>query len=100
MAALLGPGLLSIYAFVADYGSLLDALSNKLALAFFLDLLITTAFLAILFARRPPGPIKWPWFVALSLLGTVAFAVPAYLWLNWRQLPHPRPSFSSWWRAV
>ena len=97
---LLAPGLLFIYWLIYDSTSLSAALSDRMALAFFVDLLLATGLMAYLFARRPIGPIKWPWFVALSLLGTLAFAIPFYLWLNWRSLPVPRPTFTSWWRAI
>jgi hypothetical protein len=56
--------------------------------------------LADLFARKPLGPVKWPWFIGLSLLGTLAFGIPLFIWLNWRATPAPRPDFAAWWRAA
>ena len=97
---LLAPGGLFLYWLLNDYSSLSAALSDRMALAFFLDLLMSTFLLAYLFAKRPLGPVKWPWFVALSLLGTLAFSIPLFIWLNWRGAPAPRPSFAAWWRAV
>jgi hypothetical protein len=94
------PGGLFLYWLFNDYSSLSAALSDRLALAFFVDLLISTFVLAYLFARKPLGPVRWPWFVALSLLGTLAFAIPLFIWLNWRRAPTPRPSFTEWWRAA
>ena len=102
IVALIGnllPGGLFLYWLINDSSSLSAALSDRLAIAFFLDLLISTFVLAYLFARKPLGPIKWPWFVALSLLGTLAFAIPLFIWLNWRRAV-PRPAFDDWWRAV
>ncbi len=96
----LAPGGLFLYWLLHDYSSLSAALSDTLALAFFVDLLMSTFLLAYLFDRKPLGPIKWPWFVALSLLGTLAFSIPLFIWLNWRRAPAPRPSFADWWRAV
>jgi hypothetical protein len=96
----LGPGGLFLYWLLNDYSSLSAALSDRLALAFFLDLLMSTFVLAYLFARKPLGPVRWPWFVALSLLGTLAFAIPLFVWLNWRRAPAPRPNFDAWWRVV
>jgi len=50
----LAPGLLFLYGFFHDYSSsLAAALSNRVALAFLLDLVISTFFLAYLFARKP-----------------------------------------------
>jgi hypothetical protein len=94
------PGGLFLYWLFNDYTSLSAALSDRLALAFFLDLLLSTFVLAYLFARKPLGRVKWPWLVVLSLLGTLAFAIPLFVWLNWRLAPAPRPSFAEWWRAV
>jgi len=94
------PGGLFLYWLFNDYTSLSAALSDRLALAFFVDLVISTFVLAYLFARKPLGPFKWPWLVALSLLGTLAFAIPLFVWLNWRRAPAPRPSFSEWWRTI
>lgn len=97
----LAPGLLFLYGLFHDYSSsIVGALSNPVALAFLLDLVISTFLLAYLFARKPLGPVKWPWFVVLTFLGTLAFAIPLFLWLNWRCLPAPRPRFADWWRAV
>lgn len=93
------PGGLFLYWLVLDSGTLAAALSDRLALAFFVDLLGSTGLLAYLFARKAPGPLKWPWFVGLSLLGTLWFGLALYLWLNWRRAPEPRPPFAAWWGA-
>ena len=103
LAAVVGmlvPGGLFLYWLAHDYSSWSAALSDRMAVAFFVDLLISTFLLAYLFARKPLGPVKWPWFVALSLLGTLAFAIPLFIWLNWRSVPAPKPSFDAWWRAA
>jgi len=97
---LLAPGGLFLYWLLVDHSSLSAALSDRMALAFFVDLLMSTFLLSYLFARKPLGPVKWPWFLALSLLGTLAFSIPLFIWLNWRGAPAPRPSFAAWWRAV
>ena len=102
-AALVGmlvPGGLFLYWLAHDYSSWSAALSDRMAVAFFVDLLMSTFLLAYLFARKPLGPVKWPWFVALSLVGTLAFAIPLFIWLNWRSVPAPKPSFEAWWRAA
>jgi hypothetical protein len=102
IVALIGnliPGGLFLYWVINDYSSVSAALADTLAVAFFVDLLMSTFVLAYLFARKPLGPIKWPWFVALSLLGTLAFSIPLFIWLNWRRA-RPRPAFGDWWRAV
>src|SRR5438105_7872944 len=89
LVGLLVPGGLFLYWLFNDASSLGAALSDRMALAFFVDLLMSTFLLAYLFARKPLGPVKWPWFVALSLLGTLAFSIPLFVWLNW---PRARPA--------
>ena len=92
-----GLGVFVVLGFVAPGGLFLDwaandfttfaaALHDCLALAFIADVLITTGALTVYFAKRPPGRYRWPWFLALSLLGTLAFGLAMYLWLNGR--PH------------
>ena len=97
---LAAPGGLFLYWLLNDYSSLAAALSDRMAVAFFVDLLMSTFLLAYLFARKPLGSVKWPWFIALSLLGTLAFGIPLFIWLNWWYAPAPRPDFAAWWRAV
>ena len=100
LVGMLGPGGLFLVWLLDDFSSLSAALSDRMALAFFLDLALSTFFLAYLFAVKPLGRVRWPWFLAFSFLGTLAFAVPLFVWLNWRCVPAPRPSFGTWWRAV
>jgi len=38
-------------------------------------------------------------FLALSFLGTLAFGIPMFIWLNWRRSPG-HPTFANWWRAL
>ena len=59
-------------------------LSNRLALAFMLEAMLLLVLLAVYFARHPLGPIRWPWFVVLSLLGGLGFGLPLFFWLNTR----------------
>lgn len=94
------PNGLFLYWLLHDFSSLGAALSDKLALAFGLDVFGATFFLTYLFARKPVGPVRWPWFLGLSLVGTLCFSLPLYLWLNWRRAPKPGTSFSAWWRSV
>jgi len=94
---LLVPGGLFLFWLLHDYSSLSAALSDRMAIAFFLDLLMSALLLSYFFARKPLGPVKWPWFLALSLLGTLAFSIPLFVWLNWRRAPAPGPTFAAWW---
>src|SRR5438132_10394385 len=75
------PNGLFLYWFFHDFTTLQAALQDRLALAFILDVFITTGVLAAYFAKSPPGRYRWPWFVAFSLLCTLCFGLGFYLWL-------------------
>jgi hypothetical protein len=57
-------------------------LNDHLAMGFILDCVVAVALLAYQFARHPIGPVRWPWFVLLSLAGGLGFSLPLYWWLN------------------
>jgi hypothetical protein len=97
---LLVPNGFFVYWLFNEFTSLEQVLANRLALGFILDLFAATALLTYLVAAKPLGPVKWPWFLLLSLLGGLGFSIPLYLWLNWQKAPAPRTRFSAWWRAV
>ena len=81
---LLVPNGFFIYWLVHDFHGLGPVLQDRLALAFVLDALITLVLLAVHFAHTPPGPYRWPWFVAFSLIGGLCFGLPFYWWLSRR----------------
>jgi hypothetical protein len=56
-----------------------EALSNPLALAFMVEALVLVGVLAYLFDRWGVSRLGWGWFVVLSLIGTMAFAIPIVL---------------------
>ena len=88
LIALLGfvvPNSFLIYWLVFEFHGLSPVLHDKLAVSFMLDLLLALIILGAYFARRPIGPVKWYWFILLSLLGGLAFSLPLYYWLNRRQ---------------
>jgi hypothetical protein len=81
---LLVPNGLFIYWLLYEFEDLAAVLANHLALGFMLDAALVTALLCVYFARSPIGTVKWPWFLALSLLGGLGFGLPFYWWLNRR----------------
>ena len=84
------------YWLIREFSSVREVLANKLAVAFMLDALMATLLLAWLFAIRPPGRIRWPWFLLFSFLGGLGFSIPFYLWLNGRRdTETPGPSLSA-----
>ena len=64
-------------------GVLRGALTNPIALAFIVEALVMVGVLAYLLARWGVSRRSWIWFVALSLLGGMAFALPVVL--LWRR---------------
>lgn len=69
---------------VRDYHGLAAVWNDRLALSFILDALLTLAILTVHFARQPPGPVRWPWFVLFSLVGGLSFGLPFFWWINKR----------------
>lgn len=87
VAALFGlvvPNGLFVMWLLTEFDGIGAMLSNRLALAFMLEAMLMLVLLAVYFARHPPGPIRWPWFVVLSLLGGLGFGLPFFFWLNTR----------------
>ena len=87
VAALFGlvvPNGLFVMWLLTEFDGIGAMLSNRLALAFMLEAMLMLVLLAVYFACHPPGPIRWPWFVVLSLLGGLGFGLPFFFWLNTR----------------
>ena len=70
-----------LYGVFLQPGVLRAALSNPIAIAFMLEAFLLVAALAWLLVRWRASRIGWAWFVVLSLVGGLAFALPvALLW--------------------
>ena len=80
------PNGLFVYWLLFEYVDLASVLANHLAVAFMLDALLAVVLMSYLFAIRPLGPVRWPWFVVLSFLGGLGFSIPCYVWLNRRAM--------------
>src|SRR5690349_7279832 len=96
---LLIPNGLFIYWLFYEFGSVQEVLSNHLALGFMIDAFLAVGLLAYLFAHRPPGPVKWTWFVVLSIVGGLGFSIPMYLWINFKKSGRSA-RFAEWWSRV
>jgi len=79
-----GDGLF-VYWLINDFQGIGAVLQDRLALSFMFDALLTLIILTVHFALRPPGPVQWPWFVVLALIGGLCFGVPVFWWLNTRR---------------
>ena len=86
------PNGLFLYWAAVEFSSAGEVLANRLAVAFMIDAFMALGLLAYLFAVRPLGPVRWPWFVVLSLVGGLGFSIPFYVWLNRRQESRQRPA--------
>ena len=82
---LLVPNVLFLYSLFHDYPTWQAALANRLALALLSDAFLATGLIAWWLARHPLGPVRWPWFVVMALIGGLGFALPFFLWLNERR---------------
>jgi len=85
LIGLLVPNGLFVYWFFFEFNSWQAVAGNRLALAFIIDAVMAVGLLAIYFARRPIGRVRWYWFVVLSLVGGLGFSLPLYYWLNLRR---------------
>ncbi|MEO8502590.1 MAG: hypothetical protein ABI609_01725 [Acidobacteriota bacterium] len=84
-AGLVGLNGAFIYGLMASPGSLRAALTNPVAVAFILEALVLVVVLAYLLGKWGLLRIGWVWFVLLSLIGGLAFALPvALLWRRQR----------------
>lgn len=75
-----------VYGLILEPGALAEAVTNPVAVAFMVEAVLLLGVLAHLLARLRLSRMDWRWFVLLSLLGSIAFALPVAL--LWR--PHDR----------
>lgn len=68
-----------VYGLVFRPSLLQAAMSNPVAVAFMVEALVLVGLLAYLFARWGVSRLGWGWFVFLSLVGSMAFAIPVVL---------------------
>ena len=70
-------------------GALQEAMANPVALAFMIEAALLMGALAYLLTRWRVNRLSWVWFVLLSLLGSMAFALPiVLLWPRKAGGPH------------
>jgi hypothetical protein len=58
---------------------LISAFTNPISLAFIVEAFLLMGVLAYLLTRWKVGRLHWGWFVVLSLIGSMAFALPVVL---------------------
>ena len=70
-----------VYGLVARPDALGAAITNPVAAAFIVEALVLMGVFAYLLGKWGVSQMHWGWFVAMSLLGGLAFALPvALLW--------------------
>ncbi len=67
------------YGLLFQPDALTAAWTNPLAAAFMVEALVLVGVFAYLFERWGVSRLGWGWFVFLSLLGSMAFAIPVVL---------------------
>jgi CDP-diglyceride synthetase len=81
---------LAVFGFVAVNGAFLhgllfqphalaEAIRNPIAAAFMVEALVLVGVFAYLFSKWRVNRLPWVWFVLLSLVGSMAFALPIVL---------------------
>lgn len=61
-------------------GTYAAAMSNGIAVVFMGEAMLLMVFFAWLFAKCAPPRPGWLFFIAMSLLGGLAFSIPLQLW--------------------
>jgi len=72
-----------VYGLVVQPELLAQAMSNPVSLAFIIESLLLMCAFAYLLNKWGVSRLQWGWFVALSLLGSMALALPVVL--LWRK---------------
>jgi hypothetical protein len=73
-----------VWTMLARPTAMTDALANPLAIAFMAEAMLLVVTLAWLFRKWRLTRLGWGWFVALALIGSLAFAIPVALLLPHR----------------
>ena len=68
-----------IYGMLYQPDALWAAMTNPIAAAFVAEALVLVGVFAYFFEKWGVSRLGWKWFVALSLIGSMAFAIPIVL---------------------
>lgn len=68
-----------MYGMLFQPTAMANALTNPIALAFLVEALVLMGVFAYLLSKWRIARLHWGWFVGLSLLGSMAFALPIVL---------------------
>ncbi len=87
VVGLLGINAVFAWAIVFRPQAMWDALANPVSAVFVAEAFLVMGFLAYLMRKWGVARLGWGWFVVLSLLGSMAFALPVVL--LWRRRTPP-----------
>jgi hypothetical protein len=79
------------WAFVFHQQAMWDAMTNPVSAVFIAEAFLVMGFLAYLLRKWGVARLGWGWFIVLSLVGSMAFAIPVVLLWPGRKGPHPPP---------
>ena len=68
-----------MYGLLFEPDAMVDALTHPIALALIVEALVLMGVFAYLLSKWQVARLHWGWFVFLSLLGSMAFALPIVL---------------------
>lgn len=68
-----------VYGLLLQPDALAAAMANPIAAAFIIEALVLVGVFAYLLRKWGVSRLSWGWFVVLSLLGSMAFALPVVL---------------------
>lgn len=80
LIGLVGPNGIFIYYSIVDASAIHRTLGDPIALAFIAESFLTMGIMAWLIRARGRSNPGWVSFIIMSLLGSLAFSFPAYLW--------------------
>lgn len=68
-----------LYGLIFVPGAMQEAMENPISAAFMFEAAVLVGLLAYLVSRWEVGRLSWKWLVGLSILGGLAFALPAVI---------------------
>lgn len=79
------------YWLATKFSSFDEILKNDLAVGFAVEMLAATLMIGYWFSVNNIGKVRTYWFVLLSLIGGLGFAMPLFYWLNKRSETEEEP---------
>jgi hypothetical protein len=78
-----------VYCAIFHWHLVVEAHTNPVSAAFIAEAILLMVFFAYFLRKWGVARLGWGWFIVLSLLGSMAFAIPVVLLWPKRKEPHP-----------